>query len=111
MSELKITKEKVLEAAAKCSTAKETLKTLFPEAFDDQKYFNLNSLVLDGFNEILITKEKCKKIDFLNKQGTPLLQVRMHGKYSYKGFYLDDEVNWEILTDHYGYKVLVPTKK
>lgn len=33
MSELKITTEKVLEAAAKCSQAKETLKTLFPEAF------------------------------------------------------------------------------
>lgn len=30
---LQITKEKVLEAASKCSTAKETLKTLFPEVF------------------------------------------------------------------------------
>lgn len=31
--ELKITKEKVLEAASKCETAKQTLKTLFPEVF------------------------------------------------------------------------------
>lgn len=31
---LEITKEKVLEAAAKCSTAKEILETLFPEVFD-----------------------------------------------------------------------------
>lgn len=31
--ELKITKEKVLEAASKCSTAKATLETLFPECF------------------------------------------------------------------------------
>jgi hypothetical protein len=31
---LQITKEKVLEAASKCSTAKETLKTLFPEVFN-----------------------------------------------------------------------------
>lgn len=30
---LEITKEKVLEAASKCSTAKATLETLFPEAF------------------------------------------------------------------------------
>lgn len=39
--ELKITKEKVLEAASKCSTAKETLKVLFPEAFvvdEDSKW-------------------------------------------------------------------------
>jgi hypothetical protein len=33
--ELKITKEKVLEAASKCSQAKETLKTLFPECFKE----------------------------------------------------------------------------
>lgn len=30
---LEITSERVLEAASKCSQAKETLKTLFPEAF------------------------------------------------------------------------------
>lgn len=30
---LEITKERVLEAASKCSTAKATLTTLFPEAF------------------------------------------------------------------------------
>ncbi len=35
--ELKITKDKVLEAAAKCPQAKETLKTLFPDVFDENK--------------------------------------------------------------------------
>jgi len=39
--ELKITKEKVLEAASKCSTAKATLETLFPECFVDDKYVDL----------------------------------------------------------------------
>ena len=33
---LEITKEKVLEAAEKCSQAKETLKTLFPECFENK---------------------------------------------------------------------------
>lgn len=33
MEELKITKEKVLEAASTCSQAASVLKTLFPEAF------------------------------------------------------------------------------
>ena len=33
---LEITKEKVLEAASKCSQAKETLKTLFPEVFEEE---------------------------------------------------------------------------
>jgi len=35
MNELTITKEKVLEAASKCSTAKATLQVLFPEVFKD----------------------------------------------------------------------------
>ena len=34
--ELKITKDKVLAAAAKCSTAKATLETLFPECFEKE---------------------------------------------------------------------------
>jgi hypothetical protein len=42
MSNLVITKEKVLEAASKCSTAKATLKVLFPEAFEKQKWINVN---------------------------------------------------------------------
>ena len=36
MDELKVMKSKVLEAAEKCSSAKETLRTLFPEAFKDE---------------------------------------------------------------------------
>lgn len=34
MDEFKITKERILAAAAKCGTAKATLETLFPEAFE-----------------------------------------------------------------------------
>jgi len=34
--ELKITKERVLEAAGKCAEAKTALKTLFPEAFEEE---------------------------------------------------------------------------
>lgn len=33
MDEFKITKDRILAAAAKCSTAKATLETMFPEAF------------------------------------------------------------------------------
>jgi hypothetical protein len=34
--EYKITKEKILEAASNCNTAKETLKIMFPEAFEEE---------------------------------------------------------------------------
>lgn len=39
--ELKITKEKVLEAANKCSVAKETLKILFPKVFEEELWFRI----------------------------------------------------------------------
>ena len=54
---LEITKEKVLEAAAKCSQAKETLKTLFPEVFEDEKpkiKFNNDMIEIDGKSAIYI---------------------------------------------------------
>lgn len=41
-TELKITKEAVLAAAAKCNTAKETLKTLFPEVFTKEHITDLH---------------------------------------------------------------------
>ncbi len=36
--ELKITRERVLEASSKCTTAAAALKTLFPEAFEDEAF-------------------------------------------------------------------------
>lgn len=47
---LEITKEKVLEAASKCSTAKETLKTLFPEAFEPTKREKVNKIMYGSAN-------------------------------------------------------------
>jgi hypothetical protein len=45
--ELKITKEKVLEAASKCKQSEETLKTLFPECFENKKILLITA---DGYN-------------------------------------------------------------
>ena len=36
--ELRVTKERVLLAASKCSTARATLQALFPEAFEGEPY-------------------------------------------------------------------------
>lgn len=91
--ELKITKEKVLEAAQKCSKAKETLKSLFPEVFEDDKSVDVGSVVGKSF--------------FNND----FLTVRRGGEYRYKGFYLTPKYNWEIIKDSKGELVLVPTKK
>jgi hypothetical protein len=40
-----------------------------------------------------------------------LLAVRVRGEYRDKGFYLNDDYNWEIVKDNYGILVLIPTRK
>lgn len=56
---LEITKEKVLEAAAKCSQAKETLKTLFPEVFEEKiKHRIGNRYLFEGRDEYILCKTK-----------------------------------------------------
>jgi hypothetical protein len=47
--ELKITKERVLAAASKCTDAREVLKELFPEAFED-KWFDLPLILSQNEN-------------------------------------------------------------
>lgn len=94
---LEITKNRVIEAASKCATAKETLKTLFPEAFEDDKYFTI-----DQNGPGLLPDEHPLSDHF---------QVRTGGEWAGKGFYLDDGVDWEVVKDSEDAKVLIPTKK
>jgi hypothetical protein len=98
MSELKITKEKVLEAAKGCKDAEKVLKTLFPEVFEDDKYIDLKTNELN-FNR---SYDKSELIG---------LPIRTGGKYKNKSIYLNIQYDWEIVTDDEGSKCLVPTKK
>ena len=47
-SQLTITKEKVLEAADKCSTAKATLEILFPDAFRNDGTVDVQNCRFEG---------------------------------------------------------------
>jgi hypothetical protein len=60
MEELKITKEKVLEAANKCSTAKETLKVLFPEVFKEKTYKIGTTFVTDSGDRFMLSRYRSK---------------------------------------------------
>lgn len=55
MSEFKITKERILAAANKCGTAKATLETLFPEAFEKEwkKIGHFSDVYKDGKKAIV----------------------------------------------------------
>ena len=99
---LEISKERVLEAASKCSTAKETLKTLFPEVFEEEdKYFDFSDVrarFLEGLRLPAGFDDDC-------------IEIRVGGEYRRKGFYLAGHLNWEIKEDRHGQLVLIPTKK
>lgn len=92
MSELKITKEKVLEAANKCSEAKKVLETLFPEAFDEY-------IILDYKGSMI-----CNNYDIM-------ACVRGAGKYENKAIYLNKEYDWDMRKDDLGELCLIPTRK
>ena len=92
--ELKITKDKVLAAAAKCSTAKATLETLFPEAFMEEKYFDFG----ESFN--LKTSGEPFKIGW----EIPPLKL--------KGRCLLLDPSWEVeVVKHGSYTLIIPTRK
>jgi hypothetical protein len=86
--ELKITQEKVLQAATKCSNAKEILKTLFPEAFDsDSKIkFEPTRITIDDFPAIYLDK------DYI-LPGKP------------NCFHLDSNFKWELVDEPLGYSL------
>jgi len=91
---LEITKEKVLEAASKCSTAKETLKTLFPEVFVEDKSVTIE------YQE-----------DINSKDGSFLLCSLEAGENKRKGFYLNDDFKWSLIYNGKNELCLIPTKK
>lgn len=96
--ELKTTKEKVLEAASKCPTAKETLEILFPECFDKEmkkiESFGVSSSV---------SQNPYMYIGHTHVQDASLWK---------KCFVLqEDQFNWSLKRQEDGLLLLIPTKK
>ena len=87
-TELKITSEKVLSAANKCPQAKEVLKEMFPEVFEENKSITVN--------DSTIKQHFC---------------VRNYGEFAYKSYYLSSSFNWEVKKDMEGLLCLIPTEK
>lgn len=67
---LEITKEKVLEAASKCETAKQTLEALFPECFE-------NSFLdqFDDYHKLLAYKIPKDYIPSVTKSGDIIIPL------------------------------------
>lgn len=91
--ELKITKERILEAAAKCSQAKDTLKTLFPEAFEEDKKVSLL------FDDLKIENRTEGLLAISDKKGQYILQTARKsapGGYEGKCFILGGFFTWDL---------------
>jgi hypothetical protein len=58
-----------------------------------------------------LRKELDKSVEVSDKWFVFRIQVRNNGEYSYKGFYLSRDYNWEIIKENDNDLVLVPTKK
>lgn len=98
--ELKITKDKVLDAASKCSTAKATLQILFPEAFaEDPIISNGRMFGKELFGNPLMGSDRA------------MIEIRASGSYKNKAFWLNEEFRWIIIEDTDGSQIIVPTKK
>lgn len=102
-NEIKITKERILDAASTCKEAKKVLKNLFPDIFEDEKYFDLSELP-----KTIFSNEDAENAGFDNRY---FFEVRHDGEYKFKAFYLDNPYNWEIIIDSEGATCLIPTKK
>ena len=77
MDELKITKQRVLDAAARCGTAKATLETLFPEAFQSANCIPLEKQVFKSINGDGILTTPCWREGYENL-------IALNDRYDYK---------------------------
>ena len=79
--QLKISKEKVLEAASKCSQIKQTLEILFPEAFKEEKFIGQifipkdNSYILTLDQRMFYKKEYVYKHAFLAHKNCKIISL------------------------------------
>jgi hypothetical protein len=92
-----------------CDKWKPIIKKNHPECFpEENKYFDLSHLTERRDTNRIFTDEQAEKCGFSD---AAFFQVRGIGEYKGKGFYLDNDYNWEIVKDSVGHLVLVPTKK
>ena len=95
-----------LEAIA-CDNWKPIIRKNHPECFPKPE-FDFSKFVTI-YDSDIFTKQESKLLGF---EESPI-QIRNHGDYRYKGFYLTNinGVKWELVEGDYGVQVLVPIKK
>lgn len=90
---LTISAERIKQAAEKCPTAKEVLKVLCPEAFEDEHELHTFETFPDYY------------------AGDIRIERRTASNFRDRGLFLDDLHEWVIVTDKVGYQVLTAKKR
>ena len=80
------------------------------ETEKESKYFDLSKLKceLEIKTGKLFSGASAEKAGL---HGSTFMLIRNSHEYAYKGFFLSSGVDWQIITDSEGSKVLLPTKK
>jgi len=92
-----------------CSEWKLKIKANHPDCFEpESKEFDFGKYVAKG-SKCILKANAGEELGLCNN----FIQIRVdhHSDYYHKGFYLDSEYNWELITDNKNEIVLVPTKK
>ena len=87
-----------------CDYWKRTIRINHPECFPKPE-FDFSKFVTIYDSDIFTKKES----ELLGFEESPI-QIRNHGDYRYKGFYLITDVKWELVEDK-GSQILIPIKK
>lgn len=104
--ELKITKERILEAASKCSTAKATLETLFPEVFEEEGKYAIQANINNAYyNDHL--QRFCQGVGLCN-WAMQIAERSAGGDDKFRSLFLAEDYEWVMKDGLYGGKVLIP---
>jgi len=110
MEELKIDRKRVLEAASKCPQAKETLKTLFPEAFEEEDNIAMRKIPKDERIKVVECFATISEAFF--GKGNGFIDLRNSGdKFNSRAIYLTNMYDWRMTQLSNGAYLLVAYKK
>lgn len=102
------TKETVLTAYKNGNNeVKAALKNMFPNVFEEDKYFDLERLC-GPIKQTLFDTDLSRDAGFF---GSGFMLVRNEFEYKGKAFYLSNDYDWDLRFDSSHTLCLIPTKK
>jgi hypothetical protein len=91
-----------------CSEWKPKIKANHPDCFpEDSKYFDFSKYD----SHLIMIPDAIKALGFGRNSDPIQIRVGVDSTYQHKGFWLDDNYDWELVRDNLNALVLVPTKK